>query len=75
MEWSIFADESKFGIDSVEKMYVRMDEDVPEGGRGLNYPNSEEIVLTHDHPETTELFPPIIDRLLTTNLIFTLPVW
>jgi len=73
VEWSTFSEEHLFGIDSLEKVLERMDEDVPEGGRGLNYPDSEEIIVTHDHPETTPIFKPIIERLLAKGIIFKLP--
>jgi len=73
MEWSIHADQPMFGIDSLEKVYARMDEDEPEGGRGLNDPRSAEIVLTHDHPETTDIFALIIERLISKGLSFQPP--
>jgi len=73
VEWSTFTEEHLYGIDSLEKVFERMDEDVPEDGRGLNYPNSEEIILTHDHTETTHIFKPIIERLLAKGMIFKLP--
>lgn len=72
-EWAIFSEEHSYGIDSLEKVLERMDEDVPEGCRGLNYPDSEEIILTHDHPESTHIFKPIIERLLAKGMIFKLP--
>ena len=62
-----------YEIDSLEKVFERMDEDVPEGSRGLNYPKSEEIILVHDHPETTHMFKPIIERLLAKGMIFKHP--
>jgi len=73
LEWTIFTKEHVFGIDSLEKVYQRIDEDVPEGCRGLNYPNSEDIILIHDHPETARMFKPIIERLLAKGIIFKLP--
>jgi peptidoglycan/xylan/chitin deacetylase (PgdA/CDA1 family) len=74
VEWSVFSDWHLHGIDSLEKVFARMDEDVPEGGRGLNDPASEEIILTHDHHESTDIFFPIIERLLEKGLVFKLPV-
>ena len=74
MEWSAYADEHKFGIDSLEAILARMDEDEPEGGRGLNDPRSEEIILTHDHVKNTAFFAEIIDGLLAKGLDFRLPV-
>ena len=63
MDWSIQEKEPLFGIDSIERVYDRMEEDVPEGGRGLHYSGSAEIVLTHDHDGTARYFAPIVDRL------------
>jgi peptidoglycan/xylan/chitin deacetylase (PgdA/CDA1 family) len=73
MEWSIFADEHKFGIDSLEKVFARMDEDEPEGYSGLNNGGSAEIVLMHDHTETAAYFEPLVERLLGKGLTFVLP--
>jgi len=72
LEYTVFKKEYRqlYGIDSLEKVLERMDEDVPEGNRGLNYPKSEEIILIHDHPETISMFKPIIERLLAKGIIF-----
>jgi peptidoglycan/xylan/chitin deacetylase (PgdA/CDA1 family) len=72
MEWSIFAAEHQFGIDSL-KVFARMDEDEPEGGRGLNYEGSAEIVLMHDHADTAAYFEPLVECLLRKGLTFMLP--
>lgn len=73
MEWSVFSDQHVHGIDSFEKVLDRMEEDVPDGWRGLNDLASEEIILTHDHVASTEIFYPIIKRLQEKELIFRLP--
>ncbi len=70
MEWSLSQPEPMFGIDSPDAVYARIDEDEPENGRGLNYPGSAEIVLVHDHHETTGIFATIIEKLLTKDLAF-----
>jgi peptidoglycan-N-acetylglucosamine deacetylase len=70
MEWSVFQAVPSYGIDNLDKVLARMDENEPEGGRGLNEGQSEEIILLHDHVETTELFEPIIERLLAKGLEF-----
>lgn len=75
MEHTIFDEKPTFGIDSIEKVYERMDEDVPEGSRGLNFPGSEELILIHDHPRTSHLFRPIMDRLIAKGVVFSLPVF
>ena len=74
VEWSVYAEQPLYEIDSLAKVFARMDEDVPEGGRGLNSAGSEEIILTHDHHESTEIFFPIIKRLVDKGLVFKLPV-
>ena len=73
LDWSVFADEPLHGIDSLEAAYARMDEDLPEEGRGLDYPDSEEIVLIHDHEASTEIFPLLINRMVEKGLQFKLP--
>lgn len=75
LEWAVPKKEyhQLYEIDSLEKVFERMDEDVPEGSRGLNYPKSEEIILVHDHPETTHMFKPIIEHLLAKGMIFKPP--
>jgi mannan endo-1,4-beta-mannosidase len=73
MEWSIFAGQPMYEVTSLAAVYARMEETVPEAGRGLNTPGSEEIILTHDHPETDGLFEPIISRLLAKGMHFAGP--
>lgn len=74
VDWAISADKPHlFGIDSLEKALARMDEDEPEGGRGLNSSNSAEIVLMHDHVEIADCFEPLVERLLSKGLRFVLP--
>lgn len=70
MEWSIYSSQPQFGITSLEAVFARMEENVPDGMRGLNTPGSEEIILVHDHPETTLYFVPIIQRLLDKEIVF-----
>ena len=71
MEWAI--KEKAFGIDSLRKVFERMDENYPEQGRGLNFAGSNEIILIHDHFETTKIFIPIIKKLITKGIKFDLP--
>ena len=74
MEYAIFEKEHPFGIDTIKKVFDRMDENVPEGCRGLNYRGSDEIILVHDHANSAKLFMPIIERLLSKGLSFRLPI-
>jgi len=41
---------STYGIKDLKGVLARMDEDLPEACRGINYPDSNEIIMTHDHP-------------------------
>jgi peptidoglycan/xylan/chitin deacetylase (PgdA/CDA1 family) len=72
-DWSVNATEPMYGITSLKAVFARMDEDEPEGARGLNRPESEEIVLIHDHDNSTDIFFPIVERLQEKGLQFTLP--
>jgi peptidoglycan/xylan/chitin deacetylase (PgdA/CDA1 family) len=72
-DWSVFAEEPMYGIDSLEALFARMDEDNPEGTRGLNDPGSEDIILIHDHEISTENFFLTVDRLAAKGLQFRLP--
>lgn len=73
MEWFVFTKRYLFWIDRSKKVFEKMEENDPEKGRGLNYPDSEEIILLHDHEETTKMFRLIIDRLLSKGITFRLP--
>jgi peptidoglycan/xylan/chitin deacetylase (PgdA/CDA1 family) len=70
MEWSIYSAQPLYGITSLDAVFARMEENVPDGQRGLNTSDSEELILTHDHPETTPYFAPIIQRLLDKGIVF-----
>lgn len=63
-EWGLDSAEPPHGINCLEKVLARMDEDVPDGCRGLNDPSSADIILVHDFLHTKALFEPIITRLL-----------
>jgi peptidoglycan/xylan/chitin deacetylase (PgdA/CDA1 family) len=73
LEYSIFRKAHTFGIDSLDKVFERMEENNPERFGGLNYKKSEDIILLHDHPESTRIFQPIINRLLSKNIEFRFP--
>ncbi|MFO7678706.1 MAG: polysaccharide deacetylase family protein [Chloroflexota bacterium] len=72
-DWSVFSDTPMYGITSLDAVYARIAEDKPEEGRGLHYPYSEEIVLIHDHENSTDIFWPIVNRLVESGLQFKLP--
>jgi len=73
MDWSIHSNEPRQGIDSIEKVLARMDEDEPENWKGLNSGDSAEIILLHDHEDTSMYFKRIIDHLLGKGFSFQLP--
>lgn len=63
-----------FGVKGLKEILARMEEDVPEGCRGLNYAGSNEIIMMHDFEETKEMFIPIIEKMIKKGLRFKLPV-
>ncbi len=73
LDWSVFSDTPIHGVTSLQAVYGRIDEDLPEEGRGLNYPDSEEIILIHDQVNPQPLFVPIVQRLVEKGLQFQLP--
>lgn len=70
MEYGIGRDHNLQDIDDV---YRRMDTDNPTDGIEINEGTSDEIILVHDHAQTTKLFPAILDRLLSKKLQFISP--
>ena len=54
----------------LRSIFEDMERDEPGRCRGLNCLDSEDIVLIHDHPETTNMFPRIIERLLAKGIRF-----
>jgi len=72
-EWTTLDPEPQHGIRSLDDVLARMEEDVPEGRRGLNHAGSDDIVLIHDHSETGGMFEPILRRLLERGVRFALP--
>jgi peptidoglycan/xylan/chitin deacetylase (PgdA/CDA1 family) len=64
--------EELFGYHDLPTISARIDEDVPEGGRGLNYPNSNEIIMMHAWIPT-DAFKALINKILKKNIEFKLP--
>ena len=73
LDWSAYSDHPDHDVDSPEKVLARLDENVPDGGRGINYAGSADIVLVHDHVTPDNLFQQIIEKLLTKGVKFRLP--
>lgn len=57
----------------LEELTARMDKVDPDNWLGLNTPSSSEIILIHDHVETSHIFKALIEKLLSKNLVFELP--
>jgi peptidoglycan/xylan/chitin deacetylase (PgdA/CDA1 family) len=72
-DWSAYHPNPIYGIDNVEKVLARTEEDLPEEGRGLHFPGSAEIILMHDHRTLPEVFGPVVERFLDMQLKFELP--
>jgi peptidoglycan/xylan/chitin deacetylase (PgdA/CDA1 family) len=63
------------GYYSLSRIIDRMDEDVPEGCRGLNYRGSNDIILMHDYPGIEDIFVPLIRAFLKKEIYFKLPIF
>ena len=60
---------------NIKQLKERMDEDVPEGCRGLNYKKSSDIILLHDYVGTEYLFEPLLEALSAKGLYFKKPIY
>jgi peptidoglycan-N-acetylglucosamine deacetylase len=56
--------EAPWGLSSEEAILARIDEDCPYEGRSLNRLDTVDIILVHDHENTTKLFYRIIARYI-----------
>jgi peptidoglycan-N-acetylglucosamine deacetylase len=70
-DWAIHKENPPHGINSVQKILERMDEDVPEAWRGLNDAQSADIVLTHDVENT--VFVAEVGYMIEKGIQFRLP--
>lgn len=73
MDWATIEKKPIYEIKGLKEVLARMDENVPEGGRGLNHPRSNEIIMMHDFEQTAKMFVPMIEKLLAKGLKFKLP--
>ncbi len=71
-DWCLAPGNDRFGYSGLPDLLARMDEHVPEGGRGLNDPRSNEIVMMHAQ-FSFEAWQAMIDKLLSKGLSFELP--
>lgn len=70
MEYYLGVKNAPYGMEKEEAILARIDEDVPFGGRALNYLDSSDIIMIHDHENTTDLFYKIIDKYIEKNFEF-----
>jgi peptidoglycan/xylan/chitin deacetylase (PgdA/CDA1 family) len=68
-DWCLEEGEEMFGYHDLPTVLARIDEDVPEGGRGLNSSISNEIIEMHNWIPF-ESFKAIIEKILTKNIEF-----
>ena len=70
MEWCIFQEDPPFGVKTLDDVLEMMELDLPERWMGLNYPYSDEIIVIHDHPETSDIFADVIKGFVDMGLEF-----
>ncbi len=63
-EWAIYDQRHMYGIDSPEKVYLRMKN---------NDFGAQNLILFHDHEETTDIFISIIEEYINMGLQFSMP--
>lgn len=63
-EWAIYDERCMYGIDCSEKVILRMRQ---------NLFNEKNIILFHDHEETTNIFEEIIEEYISLGIKFSLP--
>lgn len=73
MDWTVADGSYMFDIKNIQDLFNRMDEDIPEGRRGLNFRQSNDIILLHDDPTIKDMFEPLINRFLEKGIKFKLP--
>lgn len=77
LEWATRYEQPPYGIRGLKEVLERIRDDLPiatqEGWTGLQDSRSSEIIVIHDHLETSEMFIPIVEQLLQCQLIFWTP--
>ena len=67
--------ERPIGYTNLRSVLARMDEDEPEGCRGLNYRKSNDIILLHDILGIEGIFKRLIEALIAKEIYFKLPIF
>jgi len=70
-DWCLKEGEEMYGYRDLPTVLARIDEDVPDGGRGLNNPNSNEIIMMHAWIPM-DAFKALINKILDKNIKFQL---
>ncbi|HEX3043407.1 MAG TPA: polysaccharide deacetylase family protein [Bacillota bacterium] len=74
MEYWLGAANAPRGLNKVEAILARIDEECSEESRTFHDPETTEIILIHDHEKTTGLFYQIINRYLEKGIRFINPL-
>lgn len=69
-DWTVSDKSYEHGIRSLNDVLKRMDENNPEGMRGLNFVGSSDIIMMHDHDSIKDFFIPMINKLIQKNVKF-----
>ncbi len=70
MEWCVYQENPPFGVRTLDDVLEMMELDLPERWMGLNYPDSDEIIVVHDHPQTSDIFGAIIKGFVDLGIQF-----
>ncbi len=71
-DWCLGEGVEMFGYRDLSTILARVDEDIPEAGRGLNYPHSNEIILMHAD-FGYDGFEAILKKIVSKGINFELP--
>ena len=69
-EYYLGNENAPWGLSNENAILARIDEDFPYEGRSLNRFDTSDIILVHDHDNTTDLFYKIIDRYIEKGISF-----
>ena len=69
-DWTVSDKSYEHGIKTLNDLLARMDENVPECMRGLNFKGSTDIIMMHDHANIKNFFVPMIEKLLKKGIKF-----
>lgn len=72
-DWAPMDKEPPFGYDNLSAVLARMDEDLPEEGRGINFLKSDEIIMMHDMYGIEDYFIPLIEKFHKKGIEFKMP--